>query len=143
MLDPDCQEMLLKLFPPHYPKTSNYHITMGTKVPGVIPNEILVIGVANDQVGIQALILCVDRQRFRPDGNPYHITWSYDPSKTALAELDLMPTEKQKPRTYRPMHSNKLVSMGRYSRIFVEPIEVRAQTIIPTPILENWRAVNK
>ncbi len=130
-LTPECRAELLNIFPPKYPLVAADHITMGTGSSREIPGEMLVIGVADDGKGIQALVLEVNGHRYRPDQNPYHITWSYDPDKIAPAWMDLKLPPKQKAMGYRPMHSNKLIAGDHFvSSWLLTPIKIEVMSIM-------------
>jgi hypothetical protein len=121
---------LLKRFPPRYPSVSAHHVTIGiyAEAPDILPHakNISLIGIADDGIGIQALIASVDGQRLRSfDNNPYHITWSFDPEKTAPADFDINPDkEKRIAQPYAPVHSNRLIAMNRWNSYFDEPINL-------------------
>lgn len=105
----ETKKTLLAALPPKYSTiaadhiTQNFGVQTGTPIPEAKSAKI--IGVADDDRGIQALVVEINGERIRPDGKPFHITWSYDPSKMAPAEFDPAPPGKQKAKTYRPMHS--------------------------------------
>jgi hypothetical protein len=42
-----------------------------------------VVGVADDQRGVQALVVRIGGTTDRPDGSTYHITWSLGPDREA------------------------------------------------------------
>lgn len=89
---------LLSLFPPKYDKVIAHHVTyqFGVNKDNVILPEIYdlnVVGYANDENGIEALIVEFNGTTKRLDGGTYHITWSLD--------------HKQ---GYKPKHSNDLIS---------------------------------
>ncbi len=128
-LDADSKSQLLEAIPPKYPTvvadhiTQNFGVSAGTPIPE--PKSVKVVGVADDGRGLQGLIVEVDGERTRPDGKPFHITWSYDASKMAPAEFDPAPPGKQKAKTYRPMHTNKLVELDNHSTFLEQPIEIK------------------
>lgn len=46
------------------------------------PNaEAAVIGLANDGVGLEALVVAIDGSCDRPDGSVFHVTWSLEADK--------------------------------------------------------------
>lgn len=128
-LDVDSKRQLLEVIPPKYRTvvadhiTQNFGVSAGAPIPE--PKSVKVVGVADDGRGLQGLIVEVDGERTRPDGKPFHITWSYDASKIAPAEFDPAPLGKQKAKTYRPMHTNALVACGDYSTFLEQPIEIK------------------
>jgi hypothetical protein len=107
-LDSKQRENLLKQIPPRYPKVVADHITVcfgGGHL--TLPKEnqkTEIIGMVDDNNGLQALVVQVDGSLIRQDGSIYHITWSLDPNKKVSPEID--PTAEQ---TYKPVHSNVLV----------------------------------
>lgn len=100
------RERLLTLFAPRYPDTIAHHITlrMGKANPPQATHGI-VIGVADDGVGCQALVVSIDGTTRRPDGRTYHITWSID-----------------RQAGYKPVHSNDVISIHGWTP--VDPIEI-------------------
>lgn len=76
--EPD-RAKLLQLFPPVYHDVIAHHITiaMGVKE---LPTETtaMVVGITDDGVGCQALIVSINGSTMRQDGYTYHITWSID-----------------------------------------------------------------
>ncbi len=80
-LPPEERARLLGVFAPTYPDVVAHHITLrlGGK-PDVLPEATTatVIGVTDDGVGLEALIVEIAGTTERPDGKTYHITWSVD-----------------------------------------------------------------
>lgn len=74
------RKRLLGLIPAAYADRDANHIThvYGAEADLLLPEiEIAhIIGIADDGAGVQAAV--VDMGFARPDGNPYHITWSID-----------------------------------------------------------------
>lgn len=71
---------LLAEFPPSYDKVVAHHCTLKF---GVNSDEPLptaqageVVGMADDLMGVQALVLRISGTSARPGGGVYHITWS-------------------------------------------------------------------
>lgn len=113
-LNEDERANLLEQIPPAYPRVVADHVTIQLKKPDTLPEarHIDILGVADDGNGLQALVVSVDGERARPDGKPYHITWSLDPEKTAPAEYDPNPKpEKRKPMPCKPMHSGGMIGV--------------------------------
>lgn len=71
---------LLAVFPPSYSRVMAHHCTLkfGVTSDELLPTaqEGLVVGVADDGVGVQALVLKIGGTIHRPGGGVYHITWS-------------------------------------------------------------------
>jgi len=70
---------LLQRFPPVYHDVIAHHITLAMGVHELPTATIAtVVGMVDDDEGIQALVVAVDGSMERPDGGTYHITWSVD-----------------------------------------------------------------
>lgn len=155
-LGQENRDKLLQAFPPKYPLLKADHVTIQLKEPETLPyaDTIDVIGIADDNNGIQALIVEVNGSMYRPDGRVYHITWSLDPDKVAPAEFDInKPPEKRKERPYKPFHSNALIlrdlesgkitffdrpiSLGAHKSVFVIKDAPKAQTPVRSPQSKN------
>ncbi|MDY6407302.1 MAG: hypothetical protein SPL08_01170 [Pseudomonadota bacterium] len=108
-LSQDEQKRLLELFPPRYAKIYADHVTVqfgGNRVVVPLPppaNKMEIIGRADDNHGLEALIVRIDDHLKRSDGKVYHITWSLDPN--IVPDPDITTTDNQ----YRPVHSNMLI----------------------------------
>lgn len=59
-----------------------HHVTLATGVAEStpLPTETrgIVVGIADDNLGVQALVVKIDGTTTRPDGGTFHITWSLD-----------------------------------------------------------------
>ena len=100
------RERLLQCITPKYPKVYADHVTVqfggqNIKTPKDAPLEI--VGKADDNNGLEALIVRVGGNLQREDGKIFHITWSLDPQKKTPPTID----SQEIP--YRPVHSNALV----------------------------------
>ncbi len=92
---------LLETFPPRYPDLVAHHVTLAIgketedmDLPTADTGKI--VGVADDGVGIQALVVEIDGTTERPGlGGTYHITWSLD-----------------KEGGYSPKMSNDVIAVG-------------------------------
>ena len=106
--------LLLKTFPPKYSSVFAEHITVGSgksDEPPLMPQNAVVIGVADDGKGLQALVIKADGSLERPDGKMYHVTLSLDPEGMAPKEFDVTAKPgKEKERPYKPVASNGLVA---------------------------------
>jgi hypothetical protein len=73
---------LRQIFPATYAvdPAIQHHITLalGAREDAPLPSAThgLVVGVADDGLGVQALVVSIDGTTVRPDGQTYHITWS-------------------------------------------------------------------
>jgi hypothetical protein len=74
---------LLAQFPPSYPRVLADHVTIQLTAPETLPqaDEIALLGMADNDAGGQALVVAIDGERLRSDGQPYHLTWSVDPEQ--------------------------------------------------------------
>lgn len=107
LLSQETRQALIASFPPAYPQLKADHITYRYGSDNFDdlfhPEKIEIIGIADDGNGMQALIVKVDGAQYKPDGRPYHITWSLDPAQKAPDDY----TEKG---NYRPVLANDLVA---------------------------------
>ncbi len=76
---------LLKIVEPAYPNVVAHHCTLefGVDETVALPAEksATVVGVADDNNGVQAIVLSIGGVTTRPDGSTYHITWSLNPGR--------------------------------------------------------------
>ena len=111
LLDETQRKQLLGFFRPQYTRVLAHHIThqSDTAAFGDLPADakIEIIGMADDHNGVQALVVNVNGQSERPDGLPYHITWSIDPRKTVSEDWHGALGEDG--WHYKPHHANLLV----------------------------------
>lgn len=102
------QQRLLKLFPPRYAKTYADHVTIqfGDDKVSLPPpaKQLEIIGRADDNHGLEAMIVRINGTLGRSDGKIYHITWSLDPKVAPDPNIDSDPLAH-----YKPVHSNILV----------------------------------
>ncbi len=98
LLDDKSRNELMKVFPPKYPDVIAHHVTLqfgipaDSKIPDM-PNDIQVVGYADNGESLEALVVSVNGSVKRPDGKVFHITWSLDKSKGI-----------------KPVHSNNLIT---------------------------------
>ena len=84
VLDAPDRARLLDRFPPRYPGVIAHHVTLwGHKKDAGLPPpaDLAVTGHADAGTGIEALVVSVDGEERRPDGNIFHCTWSLDPAR--------------------------------------------------------------
>lgn len=71
---------LLKKFPASYELVIAHHVTLKFGVTAEEPlptaTQGVIVGVADNGEGVQALVLRIDGTSARPGGGVYHITWS-------------------------------------------------------------------
>ncbi|AVH85177.1 hypothetical protein RsoM2USA_249 [Ralstonia phage RsoM2USA] len=82
ILSEKTRNELLAIFPPVYTDEIGHHVTIkfGVGKNYVQPNVKMadVVAYVDDTKGCEAFIVQVDGETYRPDGKPYHITWSID-----------------------------------------------------------------
>ena len=112
VLDEQTRRKLAQTFPPKYPDFVGHHVTVQFGVPkdpslpyGDVA-DIEVVGYAEDD-GIEALVVKVNGELKRPDGKPYHITWSLD-----------------RARGRKPVDSNAVIAQKGFTK--VKPIVIPA-----------------
>ena len=79
-LPPSERARLLNEFPASYSRVVAHHCTLkfGVTIDEPLPTaqQGQIVGVADDGMGVQALVLRIDGTSARPGGGVYHITWS-------------------------------------------------------------------
>ena len=92
---------LLEEFPPTYEKVVAHHCTLKFGVDDTFPlptaTEAQIVGVADDLMGVQALVLNIDGVTSRPDGSVYHITWSLGPGRKPIDSNKVIANQGFKP----------------------------------------------
>lgn len=101
-LDRAQREILLDRFPPRYPHAIADHVTLRTDASGQsLPDAAngRIIGHADDDEGLEAMVVAIDGTSDRPDGSVFHITWSLDKTKgrEARESNDLLKTGRWQP----------------------------------------------
>jgi hypothetical protein len=90
----EIRDTLLEKFPPAYPTVVAHHCTaqFGVDSSTPLPTESsgTVVGVADDNNGVQALVLSIGGSTTRPDGRTYHITWSLNPGRKPVESNDVI-----------------------------------------------------
>ena len=93
LLAEDDREKLLQQFPPKFEKTVAHHVTLKTEAErDPLPNDVKaeVVGRADDQSGVEAMVVAIDGTTDRPDGSTYHITWSLGGGRRARESNDVI-----------------------------------------------------
>lgn len=95
LLDPADRAALLARVPPRYERVVADHVTLAfnpakPKVPRETTAE--VVGAADDDEGVQALVVRIGGTTDRPDGSTYHMTWSLGPGRDAKESNDVLQT---------------------------------------------------
>ena len=83
-LDRDQREQLLAGFPARYADAIADHVTLKTDAasdPLPQPVDAAIVGRADDNDGVECMVVEIDGATDRPDGSTFHITWSLDKAK--------------------------------------------------------------
>ena len=87
------REKLLQQFPPKFEKTVAHHVTLKTEAErDPLPPEVKaeIVGRADDESGVEAMVVAIDGTTDRPDGSTYHITWSLGDGRRARESNDVI-----------------------------------------------------
>lgn len=88
------RDSLLEKFPANYLEVVAHHCTLrfGTSENDPLPQETsaTVVGISDDNNGVQALVLSIGGSTTRPDGGTYHITWSLNPGRKPVESNDVI-----------------------------------------------------
>jgi hypothetical protein len=93
-LDAAARAALLARFAPLYPRVIADHVTLRfattaeTPLPDARSGE--VVGMADDGLGVQALVVRIDGTTDRGDGGHFHITWSLAEERKARESNDVI-----------------------------------------------------
>ena len=92
-LDEAERATLLKQYPPRFAKVVAHHVTLATdaedrELPGAVRAEI--VGRADDDQGVDAMVVAIDGDTARPDGSTFHITWSLGEGRRARESNDVL-----------------------------------------------------
>lgn len=114
LLDPAERAILLARFLPAYPRVIAHHVTLTTGTDHLTPLPVetagAVVGLADDGLGVQALIVAIGGVTMRGDGSTFHITWSLAEGRQAvesnavIAESGWSPLPAPIPLTLTPAH---------------------------------------
>ena len=85
-LNPRDRDELLRRFPPRYDNVVADHITFGPSAGFTLPDVTVaeVVGIADDGMGVQALVAELGGTTDRPSGGTFHITWSLAEGREAV-----------------------------------------------------------
>jgi hypothetical protein len=92
-LDEAERATLLKQYPPRFAKVVAHHVTLATdaedrELPDAVRAEI--VGRADDERGVEAMVVAIDGDTARPDGSTFHITWSLGEGRRARESNDVL-----------------------------------------------------
>lgn len=114
LLSDAIRDSLLEVFAPSFDTVKADHITHHYGAEGFddlfIPQEICVTHYIKDPDGLEALKVTVDGKANKPDGRPYHITWSLDKTQTLSPTIKELSSE-QDDVCYKPQHANDLIKL--------------------------------
>jgi hypothetical protein len=98
---------LLRTFPPRYQNVIAHHVTMAFGVDDDYPLPTAVdgwiVGMADDGLGVQAMVVEIGGTTKRPDGSTYHSTWSLGPERKAKESNDVIKLYGFKPVRRTPL----------------------------------------
>ena len=93
-LDRAQRKELLQQFPPRYAGIVADHVTLQTDAAGdaPLPEEGMgeIVGRADDEHGVEAMVVSIGGTTDRPDGSTYHITWSLAEGRKAVESNDVI-----------------------------------------------------
>ena len=93
-LDRGQRKELLQQFPPRYGQVVADHVTLRTRASrgAALPDETMgeIVGRADDEAGVEALVVSIGGTTDRPDGSTYHITWSLADGRRAKESNDVI-----------------------------------------------------
>ena len=92
-LDPTERAELLARIPPVYPGKIADHVTLAKVAPDTpLPDETegAIVGMVDDDAGLQALVVSIGGATGRLDGGTYHITWSLGRGRQPIESNDVL-----------------------------------------------------
>lgn len=101
-IDPECRQRLLELVPPRYACVVADHVTRHVRhapnadAPPPIANA-RIVGRADDDAGVETLVVAFDGSTARPDGGTWHITWSLAEGRKSRESNDLLTDKDWEP----------------------------------------------
>lgn len=93
LVDPDARDALLARIPPRYPRVVAHHVTLKFGDRSARPPQDThgkIVGVADDDQGVQVAVVRIGAGTDRPDGGTFHITWSLGPGREAKESNDVI-----------------------------------------------------
>jgi hypothetical protein len=92
-LNRQARAELLERFPPRYAEPVADHVTFmpgSDHAPMPDADRCMLIGRADDDAGVEAMVVEIAGSSARPDGSTYHITWSLGPGRKAVESNDVI-----------------------------------------------------
>lgn len=96
-VDRDDRQRLLERFPPRYERAVADHVTLkGQADEAALPPAVdcVIVGRADDEAGVEAMVVEIDGFTARPDGSTFHITWSLAPGRRAVESNDVIASRR-------------------------------------------------
>jgi hypothetical protein len=92
LVDEHQRVELLQQFPPVYPEIVAHHVTLASGSADPLPDPQIgdIVGIADDGIGVQALVVRIGGTTDRPGGGTYHITWSLNEGRAAKESNDVI-----------------------------------------------------
>ena len=89
------RDLLLQRFPPRYDNVVADHVTLvvGATLDTPLPRKVddaSIVGRADDEAGVECLVVEMEGSTDRPDGSTYHITWSLGSGRRARESNDVL-----------------------------------------------------
>jgi len=107
-IDPECRELLLSRFPPRYERAVADHVTRhfshgpDAEAPPAITHA-RIVGRADDDEGVETMVVALDGSTSRPDGGVWHVTWSLAEGRSARESNDLLARKGWEPLDGGPL----------------------------------------
>ena len=91
-LDQKQRVELLQQFTPRYDNVVADHVTLASASTDDLPDPAIgdIVGIADDDEGVQALVVSIGGTTDRPGGGTYHITWSLGEGREAKESNDVI-----------------------------------------------------
>ena len=92
LVDEKQRVELLQQFPPRYSEVVAHHVTLKSTTLDPLPEPAIgeIVGAADDEEGVQALVVSIGGTTDRPGGGTYHITWSLAEGRQAKESNDVI-----------------------------------------------------
>lgn len=92
-LDEGERGELLDTYKPRYGKVVAHHVTLATEakdrpLPAAV--RAAIVGLTDDDAGVEAMVVTIDGETARPDGSTFHITWSLGDGRRARESNDVL-----------------------------------------------------
>ena len=83
---------LLQQFMPRYQEVVAHHVTLASASTRDLPEPAIgeIVGIADDDAGVQALVVSIGGTTDRPGGGTCHITWSLGEGRRAKESNDVI-----------------------------------------------------